>query len=81
MSPSGRRSATGPSLLRSTSRRIPHHRLPGAAFESDSWVTLLAGKHGKAKALSILAAKLGRAVYHLLRKQRTFDAERFFAMS
>jgi transposase len=41
----------------------------------------LAGKHGKSKALSILAAKLGRAVYHLLRKQRTFDPERFFAMS
>jgi transposase len=41
----------------------------------------LAGKHGKAKALSILAAKLGRAVYHLLRKERTFDLERFFAMN
>ena len=34
-----------------------------------------AGKHGKNKALSILAAKLGRAVYHMLRQ------ERFFAMS
>jgi hypothetical protein len=38
----------------------------------------LAGKHGKAKALSIPAAKLGRCVYHLLRRERTFDAERFF---
>jgi transposase len=45
------------------------------------YVRRLAGKHGKSKALSILAAKLGRAVYHLLRKQRTFDPERFFAMS
>jgi transposase len=40
-----------------------------------------AGRHGKAKALSILAAKLGRAVYHMLRNERTFDPERFFATS
>jgi hypothetical protein len=30
----------------------------------------LAGKHGKAKALSILAAKLGRAVYFMLKRER-----------
>jgi len=45
------------------------------------YVRRLAGKHGKAKALSILAAKLGRAVYHMLRRERAFDTERFFAMS
>ena len=39
----------------------------------------LAGKHGKGKALSILAAKLGRAVYLLLAKERVFDMERFLA--
>jgi hypothetical protein len=39
----------------------------------------LAGKHGKAKALSILAAKLGRAVYFMLSKERSFDSERFLA--
>jgi transposase len=39
----------------------------------------LAGKHGKGKALSILAAKLGRTVYTLLAKQRVFEAEKFFA--
>jgi hypothetical protein len=33
----------------------------------------LAGKHGKAKALSILAAKLGRAVYFILSKERVFE--------
>ena len=32
---------------------------------------------GKAKALAILAAKLGRAVYHLWRKKVPFDAKRF----
>jgi transposase len=39
----------------------------------------LAGKHGKAKALSILAAKLGRAVYLMLSKDRVFEMERFLA--
>jgi len=39
----------------------------------------LAGRHGKAKALSILAAKLGRAVYLLLSKERVFDMKRFLA--
>ena len=41
----------------------------------------LAGRHGKAKALSILAAKLGRTVYFMLRKERAFDMERFMARS
>jgi transposase len=41
----------------------------------------LAGRHGKAKALSILAAKLGRAVYLILSKERAFDMERFLARS
>ncbi len=39
----------------------------------------LAGKHGKGKALSILAAKLGRAVYFILSKERVFDMKRFLA--
>jgi transposase len=39
----------------------------------------LAGRHGKAKALSILAAKLGRAVFLMLRKERAFDMDRFLA--
>ena len=39
----------------------------------------LAGRHGKSRALSILAAKLGRAVYLILRKDRVFDMERFMA--
>jgi transposase len=36
-------------------------------------------KHGKAKALSILAARLGRSVYFLLKNQEAFDMDRFFA--
>jgi len=35
--------------------------------------------HGKAKALSILAAKLGRAVYFMLRRERAFEMQRFLA--
>jgi transposase len=41
----------------------------------------LAGKHGKGKAMSILAAKLGRTVYFMLRKERAFDMNRFLARS
>jgi transposase len=40
-------------------------------------VRRLAGRHGKAKALSILASKLGRSVYWMLSKDRAFDMERF----
>jgi transposase len=36
-------------------------------------------KHGKGKALSILAAKLGRAVYHMLLRNQPFDVDRFVA--
>lgn len=39
----------------------------------------LVRKHGKGKALSILAHRLGRAVYHLLRKGETFDVKRFYS--
>jgi transposase len=39
----------------------------------------VAGRHGKSKALSILAAKLGRTVYFMLRKDRAFDMARFLA--
>jgi hypothetical protein len=34
-------------------------------------------KHGKGKALSILAHKLGRAVYFMLTRKRAFDLDRF----
>jgi len=41
----------------------------------------LAGKHGRGKAMSIIASKLGRAVYIMLTKERAFDMERFMARS
>ena len=49
--------------------------------EGQKHLRRLAGRHGKAKALSILAAKLGRAVYLILSKERAFDMERFLARS
>jgi len=39
----------------------------------------LAKRHGKAKALSILAHKLGRTAFHMLVREKPFDAEKFFA--
>jgi transposase len=47
--------------------------------EGQKHLRRLAGRHGKAKALSILAAKLGRAVYLMLSKERAFETERFLA--
>jgi transposase len=35
-------------------------------------------QHGKAKAISILAARLGRAVYFMLRRKEAFDVTRMF---
>ena len=39
-----------------------------------------ANKHGKGKALSILAHKLGRAVYFMLKNRKPFDQELFFGL-
>lgn len=39
----------------------------------------LKAKHGKGKSLAIIAAKLARAVYFMLKRSEVFDAERFFA--
>jgi transposase len=42
-----------------------------------AWQARKEKKHGKKKTLGILAAKLGRAVYHMLRKKEAFDVRRF----
>ena len=42
------------------------------------YVEKLAKKHNKGKALSILAHKLGRAVYFILKRKEPFNAKRFF---
>jgi transposase len=41
-------------------------------------VKRLRRRYGKGKALSILAAKLGRATYFMLKQKRAFDMDRFF---
>jgi hypothetical protein len=43
------------------------------------YVARLEKKHGKDKALSILAHKLARAVYVLLKREEAFDPHRFLA--
>jgi transposase len=50
-----------------------------ASAQAKCWLARREKKHGKARALGALAARLGRAVYHLLRKKEAFDAQRFFA--
>jgi len=47
--------------------------------QAKAWLARREKKRGKARALGALAARLGRAVYHLLRKGEAFDAQRFFA--
>ena len=44
------------------------------------YFVLLEKKHGKGKALSVLAAKLGRAVYYMLLRSKPFDPKRFTAV-
>jgi transposase len=43
------------------------------------YLARLANKHGKGKALSILAHKLGRAAYFILKNQVAFDQSRFLS--
>jgi transposase len=43
------------------------------------WKQKQAAQRGEGKALAILAARLGRAVYHMLRKREAFDEERFWS--
>ncbi len=42
-----------------------------------SYLARLEAKHGKAKALTALAHKPARAVYHMLRRKEAFDMKRF----
>jgi transposase len=48
------------------------------AARGKAWLARKEKKHGKAKALAILAAKLGRTVYHLWRKREVYDEARVF---
>jgi transposase len=46
---------------------------------AQKYLATLATRHGKGKALSILAHTLGRAVYCMLKKPIAFDQEKFLA--
>jgi transposase len=48
------------------------HNQPGKEYFAK-----LEHKHGKAKALAVLAHKLGRAVYYMLTREQAFDLQRF----
>jgi len=41
------------------------------------YLTRLEKKHGQGKALTLLAQKLGRAVYYMLKRQKAFDMNKF----
>jgi transposase len=47
--------------------------------QAKAWHQRLVSKYGKAKALSIIAQRLGRTAYLILKRRMPFDAERFFA--
>lgn len=49
--------------------------------DGQQFVERLAKKHGKGKALSILAARLGRAVYVMLKRREPFDPVKFMTQS
>ena len=49
---------------------------PGKAY-----LAKLAHPHGKATALTVLAHKLGRAVYFMLTREQAFDLNRFVTAS
>jgi len=52
------------------------HNQPGKEY-----FTKLEPKHGKAKALTVLAHKLARTVYYMLTREQAFDLQRFVSAS
>ena len=48
--------------------------------QGQKYVAKLEKKHGKAKAMTLLAQRLGRAVYYMLRRGQAFDMNKFFAV-
>jgi hypothetical protein len=43
------------------------------------WLEKKSSRYGKAKAMTILAHKLGRAVYFMLKRRKLFDQDKFLA--
>ena len=48
---------------------------------AQKWLEKKTQKHNKAKALTILAHKLGRAVFYMLKRRTLFDQDKFLAAS
>jgi transposase len=48
---------------------------------AQQWLAKKTQKHNKAKALTILAHKLGRAVFYMLKRRTLFDQDKFLATS
>jgi transposase len=49
--------------------------------DAQQWLDKRTRKHNKARALTILAHKLGRTVYFMLKREKLFDQDRFLASS
>ena len=47
--------------------------------KAKAFVERKAKKHGKGKALAILAAKLGRTIYYMMKRKAAFDEKRFLS--
>ena len=63
----------------SSGTSVHHHRNAQKNPKGQNLFKKLQRKHGKGKALSILAHKLGRAAYHMLVRGTVFDMEKFMA--
>jgi transposase len=50
-----------------------------ASERAKQWKQKQEKKHGSGKALGILAARLARSVFHMIRKQEAFDENRFWS--
>jgi transposase len=50
-----------------------------ASERAQQWKQKQEKKHGSGKALAILAARLARSIFHMIRKQEAFDEQRFWA--
>jgi transposase len=48
--------------------------------QGQRYLKKLESKHGKAKALTLLAQRLGRVVYYLLTRNQVFDMTKFLAV-
>ena len=47
--------------------------------DAQRFLTRKEKKHGKPRAMTMLARKIARAVYHMLKRREAFDAVTFFA--